>query len=120
MARARPLRAGELGRGLGSLHVEDVVATAAAEAEPAEFGDGFEQRRLARAVLTHEERQRPVQIEIEPPDKGEVVGIVVLSGDALRDAKVLGLATERLGMGCAGCRCPGGRAPWYRDVTSVA
>ena len=46
-----------------------MVATATLQAEPGAPSDGFEQRRLSRAILANQERDGRIQLDLEPVGK---------------------------------------------------
>src|SRR5262245_33135726 len=58
-----PQRRGD-GR-LVMLAIEDVIPVAAAQIEAAKIRNPFQQRRFARAVLTHDDRDWPLEIELQ-------------------------------------------------------
>src|SRR5689334_368429 len=56
------------GRGdcrLVMLAVEDVIAIAAAQIEAAKIRNPLQQRRFARAVLAHDDGDRPLEVELQ-------------------------------------------------------
>jgi hypothetical protein len=70
---------------LGTMLVASFVATAARERQAAGLGDGFDERRLARAILPDEVRDGPLEGQIEVPDERETVREPFMLRDALGD-----------------------------------
>ena len=58
---------------LGTMSIRGLVATAAGDRQAARLGYGFDECRLARAILPDQVRDRLSEGQVEVPDEGEIV-----------------------------------------------